>query len=531
MSAADQASGAELERPPPRSEPSAHQARRTVAGRLAASFLIVLVAFAITVGWSFRALREAARDATLVRDAYIPILSTIGEALAGQNVMNTQLNHITSAKNPADVRQWIETARRVRPRIFETLREEATRGLAVQDPGGLRVHVVAETERLEADLAAGEVTFNQLFKALEAGDEGRAEQLRDELVAIETEGAQRLRALRDRVAGQMATLTEAAQRRETRSIQLLVGLGLLTLVVGLVTSLHARRVLRPLTAVTQRARAVAGGDLTPREIARTDDEIGELAQTFEDMVAAIRKARAEVVQAERLATIGKMAAHITHEVRNPLSSISLNLEMLEEELAELGPELESKELVVAIRGEVERLSRTAEQYLAAVREPHLELEREDLGALVRECHAFVRVELERAGLRSEVTVEDELPMVEVDEGQIRQALVNLVRNAREALEEGGRVSLVVSREGDHVRIRIEDDGPGIPDDVRASIFDPFYTTKRHGTGLGLAVTRSIVEAHGGRIACRAREGGGTIFDIDLPVSDEPGSDEGGQPRK
>ena len=493
------------------------QARRTVAGRLAASFLIVLIAFAITVGWSFRALREAARDATLVRDAYVPILSTISEALAGQNVMNTQLNHITSAKNPADVRQWIETARRVRPKILGTLRQEADRGLLAQDPGGLRAHVVAETERIEADLAAGQVLFNQLFQALAAGDDARAEQLRDQLVAIETEGAQRLRGLRDRVSGQMTALTDAAQRRETRSIQLLIGLSLITLVVGLVTSLHARRVLRPLTAVTERARAVSGGDLAPRAIARTDDEIGELAQTFEDMVAAIRKARAEVVQAERLATIGKMAAHITHEVRNPLSSISLNLEMLEEELVELGPELESKELVAAIRGEVERLSRTAEQYLAAVREPHLELEQEDLGELVRECHAFVRVELERAGLNSEVVVEEGLPPVAVDEGQIRQALVNLVRNAREALDEGGMVRLGVSAEGAFVRLRVEDDGPGIPDDVRASIFDPFYTTKRHGTGLGLAVTRSIIEAHGGRIACRAREGGGTVFDIDLPI--------------
>jgi two-component system, NtrC family, sensor kinase len=491
-------------------------ARRTVAGRLAASFGVVLLAFAVTVGWSFRALREAAQDATLVRDAYVPLLSTIGEVLAGQNVMNTQLNHITSAKNPADVRQWIETARRVRPRLFQAVRQEAATGLAGLDRGGLRAHVVGETNALEAELMAGEELFDALFAALESGDDARAEALRDQLVGVETAGAQRLRELRDRVSAQMTELTDAAQRREERSIQLLVGLSLLTLAVGIVTSLYARRVLRPLSAVTERARAVAGGDLTPREIARTDDEIGELAQTFEDMVAAIRKARAEVVQAERLATIGKMAAHITHEVRNPLSSMSLNLELLEEELMELGPEPESAQLVAAIRGEVERLSRTAEQYLAAAREPRLQLEQEDLGELVRECHAFVRIELQRANLSSDVVVEPDLPVVEVDEGQIRQALVNLLRNAREAMAEGGSVWLQVIRAGAMVRVRIEDDGPGIPDNLRASIFDPFYTTKRHGTGLGLAVTRSIVEAHGGTIACHARPGGGTIFDIDLP---------------
>ena len=83
--------------------------RRTVAGRLLASFIVVMLAFAVTMGWSFMSLREAARDAKLVRDAYVPLISLIGDALADQNVMNTQLNHITAAKNPADVRQWIET--------------------------------------------------------------------------------------------------------------------------------------------------------------------------------------------------------------------------------------------------------------------------------------------------------------------------------------------------------------------------------------------------------------------------------------
>jgi signal transduction histidine kinase len=494
--------------------------RRTVAGRLLVSFAVVLAAFAITVGWSLLALREAARDATLVRGAYVPLLSTIGEALAGQNVMNTQLNHITAAKNPADVRQWLETARRLRPMTLKKLRDEANAGLA--DVGALHAHLLDETSRLEQDLSAGGAQFDQLFQALADGDAVKAERLRDQLVAVETDGAKRLRALRDRVAAEMTALTEAAQAREQRSIQFLIGLSALTLIVGLITTFYARRVLRPLTHVTHRARAVATGDLTPREIVATDDEIGELAKTFEDMVAAIRRARQELVQAERLATIGKMAAHITHEVRNPLSSISLNLELLEEELLDSahGPPSEgaheSRQLMSAIKKEVERLSLIAEQYLSAVREPKLQLESENVDDLVRECHAFVRPELERAGIASEVEVDGEIPRVEVDEAQFRQALVNLVRNAREALSKGGEVILRVACDRDVVRICVDDDGPGIPEDRRAAIFDPFYTTKRHGTGLGLAVTKSIVEAHGGTLACLAREGGGTRFEIKLP---------------
>jgi signal transduction histidine kinase len=482
-----------------------------------ASFLIVLAAFTVTLGWSLLALRAAARDATLVRDAYVPILSAIGEALAQQNVMNTQLNHITDAKNPADVTQWIDTARRLRPLTLKKLRE-ARLGLREDlDRENLRADIENVVDKLEAERSGSDAQFDQLFVALSTGDRKKAEEMRDALVEVETTGAQRLRRLRQRVEGQMTALTEEAQNREARSILLLIGLSVLTLVVGLVTSIYARRVLAPLSVVTARARAVAAGDLAPREIVATDDEIGELAKTFEDMVAAIRRARAELVQAERLATIGKMAAHITHEVRNPLSSIGLNLELLEEELIDAGPNPEAQQLIGAIQREVDRLARITEQYLAAVREPKLQLERENIDDLVRECHAFVEPELTRAGVESRVNVDGEIPRVKIDEARLRQALINLLRNAREALSKGGHVELTVRADGDQVAIDVVDDGPGIPDDVRASIFDPFYTTKRHGTGLGLAVTRSIIDAHGGTIRCEAVESGGTRFTIELPV--------------
>ena len=493
-------------------------ARRTVAGRLLASFLIVLVAFTVTLGWSLLSLRESARDATLVRDAYVPILNVIGEALAQQNVMNTQLNHITDAKNPADVTQWIGTARRLRPHTLKQLRD-ARNGLSEElDREGLREDIKAVVNALEAERAGSDAQFDQLSVALSTGDTVKADRMRDALIEVETSGAMRLRTLRQRVEAQMTKLTEAAQNRESRSILLLIGLSIVTIVVGLAPSIYARRLLAPLTVVTGRARAVAAGDLTPKEIVATDDEIGELAKTFEDMVAAIRRARAELVQAERLATIGKMAAHITHEVRNPLSSIGLNLELLEEELLETGANPEASQLIAAIQSEVDRLAKITEQYLAAVREPRLSLVAENIDDLVRECHAFIEPELSRAGVTSTVVVKGNVPRVEVDEARLRQALVNLLRNAREALSKGGRVELTVQQVGDRVAIVVADDGPGIPEDVRASIFDPFYTTKRHGTGLGLAVTRSIIDAHEGTIRCEAADGGGTRFTIDLPIA-------------
>lgn len=508
---------------------AARRARRTVAGRLLASFLVVLAAFALTVGWSVEALRAASRDAELLRAGYAPLLLRIGEVLAEQNVFNAQLNHITAARNPGDVREWIETARRTRPLAFSLLRDAADRlagaggGAALKVPPPPEVRrfgeeIVAEAAAVERLLAAAPERFAQLFQALSVGDRDVAERARDELVKREAEGAQRLRAMKSRVEERMASLSAAAERREARSMQLLLGLGALTLLVGVGTSLHARRVLAPLTAMTERAKAVARGDLAPREVLATADEIGELATTFEGMVAAIRRARAELVQAERLATIGKMAAHITHEIRNPLSSIGLNLELLEEEIARSPEGKESAQLALAIRAEVDRLSRIAEQYLSVARRPRPELAPERLEDLVEELAAFVTPELDRSQVSLRVEVDGDGPEILVDEAQLRQALLNLIRNAREAMPRGGAIVIAVRHRDGAAEITVDDTGPGIPEELRASIFDPFFTTKQRGTGLGLAVTREIIEAHAGTIECEARRGAGTRFRITLPSS-------------
>jgi signal transduction histidine kinase len=278
-------------------------------------------------------------------------------------------------------------------------------------------------------------------------------------------------------------------------------------------------VLRPLGAVTDRAKVVAQGDLTPRKVIATSDEIGELAATFESMVAAIARANADLVQAERLAAIGDMAAHVTHEIRNPLSSMGLNVEMLEEELASKSEMAEAQQLVRAIKREIDRLAELSDEYLRLARRPTPNLERDNLADLVREVVDFIRPELDKAKVTCEVHIEDPLPTIAFDEAQIKQALLNLVRNAREAMPAtGGALWLRVgaSREGNGVDLVVDDNGSGIDLDVREKVFDPFFTTKEGGTGLGLALTRQIVEAHGGTIACEARVPKGTRISVHLP---------------
>jgi nitrogen fixation/metabolism regulation signal transduction histidine kinase len=226
------------------------------------------------------------------------------------------------------------------------------------------------------------------------------------------------------------------------------------------------------------------------------------------------RTKQRLIQSERLAAIGRMAAHVTHEVRNPLSSIGLNVELLEEELA--AHSVESKALLRAIQGEIDRLTAVTEEYLRLARLPAPRLEAESLGDLVREVGRFVAREMESSNVRLRVEVEDELPLALADEPQIRQALLNLLRNAREAMPNGGEVRMEARATDGGVAILVVDQGTGIPEAERAHIFDLFYSTKERGTGLGLALTQQIVAAHGGRVSCEDAEGGGTAFTLWFP---------------
>jgi len=228
------------------------------------------------------------------------------------------------------------------------------------------------------------------------------------------------------------------------------------------------------------------------------------------------KTKARLIQTERLAAIGRMAAHVTHEVRNPLSSIGLNVELLEEEIEERGAE--PKALLRSIQREIDRLTEVTEEYLRLARLPMPRLEPEPLGDLVDEVGRFVSRELDASGVTLSVDVARDLPLVAADEPQIRQALLNLLRNAKDAMPEGGDVTLDARAVDGGVAIRVRDHGEGIAEQARRHIFDLFYSTKERGTGLGLPLTQQIVAAHGGRIACEDADGGGTVFTMWFPAA-------------
>lgn len=495
--------------------------RRTVATRILASFAFTIAAFAITFAFSALAQKRAAEETEELTKGYVPVALRLGRLRAVQSTLASLVDGIPDEKNPVSTRFLLETLSGERRLMFEQARaamQNDLRELGSEDTRQLALVLTGQLDAAQAALTGDRADLDRLLAAIDRNDPDAVNRELIPLGAKEHEADKRLRQLAEQVDAEMQKLSIAARDRERRIFVQLAVLALLTVGVAAAVALHTRRLLRPLERVTERARAVARGDLTPQSIPDSDDEIGQLAAAFERMVSAVGKAQSRAVANERLAAIGKMAAHVTHEIRNPLSSIGLNIELLEEELAGSNVNAEAKSLLGSITREVQRLEHLSEEYLRVARLPQPRMEADDLAAAVREITAFARPEVERAGCELAVQIEEDTPPVLFDGGQIRQALLNVLRNAREAMADGGRIDVTVRAEGMSVLVAVEDRGSGIPAEIRARVFDPFFSTKGEGTGLGLAITRQIVEAHGGSLACEPREGGGTSFRMLLPIA-------------
>ncbi len=294
--------------------------------------------------------------------------------------------------------------------------------------------------------------------------------------------------------------------------------------------------------LSQRERQARG------EAERLNEELAENQARLEKAYQELQAAQERLVQSERLAAIGQMSAKVSHEVRNPLGSISLNAELLEDELQALPEQqrAEAASLVAAIRSQVDVLSAVTEEYLRFARLPKPKLEATAVSPVIEELADFVREELRVRKVELVVDVPAEQPTLRLDAGQIRQALLNLIRNAAEAMPDGGTITIraglsnqeaAASRRnaaGERrfdsgslppagcllpaVLIEVQDTGAGIPPENLDRIFEPFFTSKEGGTGLGLAIARQIATDHGGSLTCESTPGGGTTFRLILPIS-------------
>lgn len=322
------------------------------------------------------------------------------------------------------------------------------------------------------------------------------------------------------VLGSVNTLTDILERQASRSALYTL---VLLLTTTLVTSLFVWRFTRPIKYLSIAARRVAGGDFSFRVPAERRDEMGSLSTAFNEMtgkLARARKLETQLHQAEKGAVVGRLAAAIAHEIRNPLNYINLTLDHLRSSLAPEDPVKREtfQRLADQLKAEVARINRHITDFLKYSRPTPLELQPVDLRSEVEDALRMIEVQADENEVEIRVEEQGVLPSVIADKEILRSVFTNLLLNGLQAIDGGGgNIDIKLSEEAGHrARVEISDTGRGIaPEDI-SKVFEPYYSTKDTGTGLGLAIVKKAIEDHGGTIGVRSKQGSGTTFTITLP---------------
>jgi two-component system NtrC family sensor kinase len=483
--------------------------RLGVFGKIGLAFGVLLLAFAGYATFTLLSVHRA-RQGVVANEAYLELQGAVDAAWKSLNDFAPSLGRAGDRLDP-NLPLALRTARKHIDDAVGTIDRylEKEPSSSQRPDFDLRRRQIAALGR-QLDALAGE-----LGGAAQAA-EPRARSEFESHFATLIHGLNRMRQPLRGASGQIA---QRLSDDEETSLSVAIVLGAAGLAVALAVFLFTLQTLRPLGVLRRRARQLASGEYAQRTGVTSHDEIGDLAREFDAMADAIQEREHKLIRSERLATVGRMAAQIAHEVRNPLSSIGLNAELLGDELGDEADE--ARRMVASIIGEVDRLTEITETYLRFTRLPRPKLEREDLGVLVGSVVALARGEIAQEGIALVVDIAPDLPEMPADEAQLRQALINLVRNAREALASAPRkelgISVAVDRPSGRLVVRVSDSGAGIEGSDLGKIFDPFFSTKAQGTGLGLALVQQIVVDHGGQIDVESAPGRGTTFTLAFPI--------------
>ena len=253
-----------------------------------------------------------------------------------------------------------------------------------------------------------------------------------------------------------------------------------------------------------------------------EETVAQRTSALKEEIASRQRMEHAKLQAERLAVAGTMAAQLAHEIRNPLGSITLNLDLVSKEidgLAQTGagaPE-ESRTLIGEMRDEVRRVQGVLGNYLAFTRLPKPNRGLLNLNELLDEKLPFMQAAFDQSRIEVHRRFDPTLPAILADPEQLWQVLLNLVQNAVDAMPEGGVLTLATGRIGTDVIVQVADTGSGMTEDQAQKVFLPFFSTKTRGTGIGLAIAQQIITEHHGHIECATVCGKGTTFKIHLPL--------------
>ena len=260
-------------------------------------------------------------------------------------------------------------------------------------------------------------------------------------------------------------------------------------------------------------------------MAEDDDKPGHrqhagYALIMRDFTERHREAQ-ETLESERVAALQLLAAGVAHEIGNPLNSLTIHLQLLERRLRKLPEEerVQFTEPLAIAQEEIKRLDTIVTQFLRAIRPAPLHRAPHDLNSLVRDAAEFLKPELKSRNVLLELDLAPGLPALDVDEDQLKQAFYNIIKNASEAMKQGGLIKIRTGSDGEWVNVTFADTGGGMTQETMARVFEPYFTTKKTGSGLGLMITQRIVRAHGGEVVLESDPGKGLRITLRLPRHD------------
>ena len=298
--------------------------------------------------------------------------------------------------------------------------------------------------------------------------------------------------------------------------------GALVIFIAMIMVL-AVSVRRPMLELQDKIARVTLGDLNASvSFAKRNDEIGDLGRDFNDMVAQLKASREEIQRlhqtqmsrAEHFATLGELAAGLAHEIRNPLAGIAGVIEIVSRDLP---PDSPACDVIQDAKEEAVQINRILTDLLETARPKQPQFKVKDLVLTIEHAVAFARQQAITKGIKIDFEKGDQTLALEHDPNQMNQVLLNLLLNAIQAMEKPGAIHVSLMRDKENAIITVADEGKGIAPEILPNIFRPFFTTKGHGTGLGLSLARRIVEAHGGTISVRSEVSRGTQFTVRLPM--------------
>ncbi|MBX7115404.1 MAG: HAMP domain-containing protein [Myxococcaceae bacterium] len=510
--------------------------RLSLATRIFIGHAVVLITFGAVSLFSISEMRRNQIEIRLLSEGYLYLAQNVADIENFHATHERDTARLYDEKNRELKRALVQLARYFHEVMSGKLKNARSRAkqvveFAPSNEAAFLKEIVTRIEDLQLRYVEYEGAADTTFAVILADNQepdmvkARLERLQDFQGTLKAN----IGLLRQLLERHVLDSAHQAQERERRTGAAIILLSVVAIGMGLLATAWSARTLRPVRTLIDFVSRVGKGDYSAQLGLKGENEIALLAREFDVMSKnlkereeELKQKQGELLRAERLAAVGRVSAQIAHEVRNPLSSIALNVEMLDEQLEKArfnkdDEHTEAKRLLHAVTREVDRLTEVTEAHLRLARVPPPSLQPESLNGLIEEALSFVREELERA----QVTVVRQLAAgevpVNVDEAQLRQVLLNLIRNAREAMAGGGTLTFETRQVGARAELRISDTGRGIPEGVRASLFEPFFSTKERGTGLGLSLSRQILEAHRGTIVAEKTTRGASFL-ITLPAA-------------